>query len=87
VPEPYLFHSLGLALSGKQMPRFVGIIDSLKDWMELLEPESALKRQTLYPVLEDARPFKKCCERPAEGMSSQSLGDAYAIRSGMHVAP
>jgi hypothetical protein len=28
VPESYLFHSLGLALSEKQMPRFVGNIDS-----------------------------------------------------------
>ena len=28
VPESYLFHSLGLGLSEKQMPRFVGNIDS-----------------------------------------------------------
>ncbi len=28
VPEPYLFRSLRLALSEKQMPRFVEIIDS-----------------------------------------------------------
>ncbi len=28
VPESYLFHSLGLALSEKQMPLFVGNIDS-----------------------------------------------------------
>jgi len=28
VPKPYLFHALGLALSEKQMPRFVGNINS-----------------------------------------------------------
>ena len=30
--------------------------------------------------------FQERCERSAEGMPSQSLGDAYALRSGMHVA-
>ena len=32
------------------MPRFVGNIDSYKNSMELLEPEAALRRQTLYPI-------------------------------------
>ena len=30
--------------------------------------------------------FQEPCERSAEGMPSQSLGDAYALRSGMLVA-
>jgi len=50
VAKSYLFHALGLALSEKQMPRFVGDIDSHMHWMELLEPEAALRRQALYPT-------------------------------------
>jgi len=44
--QEYLFQQrLELALSEKQMPRFVRNIDSWANWMELLNPEAALGRR------------------------------------------
>jgi hypothetical protein len=45
VQECIFFNRLELALSEKQMPRFVRNIDSWTNWMQLLEPEAALGKQ------------------------------------------
>jgi hypothetical protein len=50
VPKPYLFVSLGLALSEKQNPQVVEKIEKPKEQMEGLELSVVLRRQTLYPT-------------------------------------
>ncbi len=45
VQECIFFNRLELALSEKQMPRFVRNIDSWTNWMQLLEPEAALGKR------------------------------------------
>jgi hypothetical protein len=50
VPKPYLFVSLGLALSEKQIPQVVEKIEKPREQIEGVESSIVLRRQTLYPL-------------------------------------
>jgi len=50
VPKLYLFSALGIALSEKQIPQVVEIIENRSERMEALEGAAVLRRQRLYPA-------------------------------------
>jgi hypothetical protein len=50
VPKLYLFSALGIALSEKQIPQVVEIIENRSERMEALEGVAVLRRQMPYPA-------------------------------------
>ena len=50
VPKFYLFSALGIALSEKQIPQVVEIIENRSERMEALEGVAVLRRQMPYPA-------------------------------------